>query len=325
MKRVKKILVSGCAGFIGARTCALLLHKGFAVVGIDNLNTAYDRRLKFYRLKALKKDPSFTFIKADIEDLAALKKVFKKNGFKAVINLAARAGVRYSTEDPFVYVRTNVLGCLNLLECARTHGVKKFVIASTSSLYASKNGPFQEWKTPEKPLSPYAASKKGAEALCQSYAHLYNFDLTVLRYFTVYGPAGRPDMSPFRFIHWILRGQRVQLTGDGRQSRDFTYVDDIARGTLNALNLSGFNLVNLGGHKPHSMNNLIRLIEKHTEKKARIKRLRTHRADAQTTWADISQARKKMGWAPRVGLEEGLKRTIAWHRKEERWLNQITL
>lgn len=320
-----KILVTGCAGFIGSKTVEFLLARGKDVVGIDNFNDAYDVRIKKYRLRQLKKSKKFIFHKSDIENEHALNRIFKENQFFAVINLAARAGVRYSVENPYVYINTNVMGCLNLLECSRKHGVENVVVASTSSLYQNQGRPFKEGVTPDMSPSPYAASKKGAEALCQSYAHLYGMNVTVLRYFTVYGPAGRPDMSPFRFIHWIDSDQPVQVTGDGTQSRDFTYVDDIADGTIKALSLSGFHLINLGGSKPHALNELIRLIEKYTGKKANIKYFPVNRADAKTTWADNSDAQKKLKWSPSVSLEAGIQKTVEWHRNEKKMLDKIKL
>lgn len=248
-------LVTGAAGFIGSKVAEFLLADGHTVVGIDNLNDYYDVRLKDYRLSRLLEagswepgtDPRqsvyaasttpiavgrFEFRMLDIEDLAAVEEVFKAHRFDAVFNLAARAGVRYSMENPHVYLSTNTQGTLNLLECQRRHGVKKQVLASTSSLYAGCAMPFTEDLPVNTPLSPYAATKKGAELMAYSYHKLYGLDITVVRYFTVFGPAGRPDMSIFRFIKWIDEGTPIELFGDGSQSRDFTYVDDIARGTI---------------------------------------------------------------------------------------------
>jgi len=246
------ILVTGAAGFIGSKVSEFLLADGHTVVGLDNLNDAYDVRLKEWRLGQLKGKHGFEFHRLDITDRTALRKLFTNREsdqpnkrdkldqpnrpFEAVINLAARAGVRQSVENPWIYFEANVTGTLNLLELCREFGIKKFVLASTSSLYgANDTRPFREDANTDGPLSPYAASKKSAEALCYSYHYLYGIDVTALRYFTVYGPAGRPDMSLFRFVQWISEGRPVIVFGDGRQSRDFTYVDDIARGTVAAL------------------------------------------------------------------------------------------
>lgn len=310
---MENVLVTGCAGFIGSHT-AELLCKRQSVIGVDNLNDAYDVRLKKHRLERLSKIKGFHFKKMDVENYAALSRLFSKTKPSVVYNLAARAGVRYSIQDPFIYLSTNTLGTLNLLELCRKHRVKKFVLASTSSLYAFEKSPFKENRPVNTPLSPYAASKKGAEAMCYSYHHLHGIDVTVLRYFTVYGPAGRPDMSYFKFIRAILEGQEIPIYGDGSQDRDFTYVDDIAAGTVLGARRVGFRVFNLGNERPWRLNEMIALIEKFTGKKARRKYLPFHKADMKSTCADTSDARKILGWQPRVGLEEGLERTVRWFK-----------
>lgn len=318
-----KVLVTGAAGFIGAKTVALLLEQKKEVIGLDNLNDYYDVRLKTHRLSALRKFKNFSFHKTDIEDLSSLRAVFKKNKFTAVINLAARAGVRYSLENPFVYLRTNTLGTLNLLELCKDFKIRKFILASTSSLYASQPMPFKESLAVNTPISPYAATKKGAEALCHAYYYLYGIDTTILRYFTVYGPAGRPDMSVFRFIRWIDEGKPLELFGDGSQSRDFTYVDDIAEGTVKALKNVGFRVINLGSNRPYRLSHAIRLIEQFLGKKAKIERFPLHKADLKATWADTHSAWKILGWKPKVGLEEGIKRTVHWYLENREWVKEI--
>ncbi len=322
---MRKVLVTGAAGFIGARTAEVLLEKGWKVLGVDNLNDYYDVRLKKHRLTGLKKFSRFKFIKVDIEDLPTLKSIFRKFRPQAVINLAARAGVRYSLENPFVYMSTNAVGTLNILEACKELSIRKIVTASTSALYAGQKMPFKETSAANDPISPYAASKKSAELLCNTYHRLYGLDITVLRYFTVYGPAGRPDMSPFRFIRWIAEGRPVQVFGSGKQSRDFTYVDDIAAGTVKALRLKGFQVVNLGGNKPCKLSHFIALIEKKLGKKARINYLPTHKTDVNATWADISKARRLLGWKPSIGLGQGLSRTIEWYRQNRSWASKIKL
>ncbi len=315
-----KILVTGAAGFIGWKVCERLLEDGHEVVGIDNLNDYYDPRVKLWRLERLKERKGFTFRQIDIEDLSALEDLFSEHSFDAVINEAARAGVRYSIENPHVYVSTNVMGTLNLLEMMRKHGVKKLVQASTSSLYAGQRMPFKEDLPVNTPISPYAASKKGAEALCYTYHYLYGIDVTILRYFTVYGPAGRPDMSPFRFTYWIMKGEPIQLYGDGSQKRDFTYVDDIAEGTVRALNLEGYEIINLGNNRPHRLSYMIELIERFTGKKAKIDFKEFHRADMKETWADIAKAKELLGWSPKTTLEEGIERTVEWFKENWSWV-----
>jgi nucleoside-diphosphate-sugar epimerase len=261
-------LVTGAAGFIGARTSELLLHDGHTVVGIDNMNNAYDPHIKEYRLKRLRDMSGFTFHKSDVSEKSIIEQ-FKNEKFDAVINLAARAGVRYSVEDPWVFVQTNMTGTLNMLELCKQTGTKKFIIASTSSIYGEDPPyPTPESASSSEPLQPYAASKKGAEAMSHAYHHLYGIDVSILRYFTVYGPAGRPDLAHLRFVQWISEGRPVRVNGDGEQSRGFTYIDDIARGTILALKPVGFDVFNLGGHEVITINNLIKLMEEVVGKKA---------------------------------------------------------
>jgi len=322
---MQSFLVAGCAGFIGWKVCEKLLQKGHKVVGIDNLNDYYDVRLKEYRLDLLKNYENFTFYQTDIEDLPSLREVFKRYTFDAVINEAARAGVRYSIENPFVYMTTNALGTLNLLEMCKEHEVKKFVLASTSSLYAGQQMPFKEDLPVNTPISPYAASKKSAEVMAYTYHYLYKIDVSVVRYFTVYGPAGRPDMSIFRFIKWILEGVPLQIFGDGSQSRDFTYIDDIAEGTILALNTVGYDIFNLGSNKPHNLSYVIELIERYTGKKALLEYGEFHKADMKATWADIGKANRVLGWMPKVSLEEGIKRTVEWTVANWNWLKHVKL
>jgi UDP-glucuronate 4-epimerase len=321
---MEKILLTGAAGFIGWKTAQVMLDQGFHVVGIDNMNDYYDVALKEQRLKNLKPNSSFEFTKGDIEDLSFLDSVFSGQEFVAVINLAARAGVRYSMENPHVYLSTNSHGTLNLLEMMRKHSVGKMVLASTSSLYAGQKMPFVEELPVNTPISPYAASKKAAEVMAYSYHYLFGIDVSVVRYFTVYGPAGRPDMSIFRFIKWIDEETPIELFGDGSQSRDFTYVDDIAAGTVKALRGVGYEIINLGGGKnPISMNYVIEKIGEHLGKKAIIDRKPFHKADMKATWADITKAGELLGWKPEVGLDEGLRRTVEWYLENKSWLKQV--
>ena len=282
-------LVTGAAGFIASRVTDMLLEQGHKVYGVDNLNDAYDIRMKEYRLQQLEGRKGFSFSKLDISDRDAIKVLIEKTGkVDAVINLAARAGVRTSIADPWVYFNTNILGTLNLVEFCRIKSIPKLVLASTSSLYRDTAAmPFKETAETDHPIQPYAASKKGAEALCYTYHYLYGLDVTVFRYFTVYGPAGRPDMVMFRFTQWINEGRNVIVNGDGSQRRGFTYLDDIARGTILGLKPVGYEIINLGGHELISLNELIAILEKKIGKKAKIIYQPFHKADALANWADV--------------------------------------
>jgi nucleoside-diphosphate-sugar epimerase len=324
---VVRYLLAGCAGFIGWKVTEFLLAEGHTVVGVDNLNDAYDVRLKHWRLAQLEGQEGCTVYSLDICDRPAMEKVFREQGlFDAVINLAARAGVRQSVENPWLYIETNVTGTLNLLELCQKFGVKKFILASTSSLYGANNlRPFREDANTNRPLSPYAASKKAAEALCYTYHYLYGIDTTILRYFTVYGPAGRPDMSVFRFIRWIAEGEPLYLYGDGSQSRDFTYVDDIAEGTVRALKPLGHEIINLGSDHPVSLNELISQIEDLIGRKAQIVRKGWHPADVPATWADISLAKTLLGWMPRTPLDKGLSEAVQWYFQNRNWVREVIL
>ena len=318
------VLVTGTAGFIGARTAELLLESGAHVVGVDNLNDYYDVRLKQYRLQKLNGYKNFEFNKGDIEDRDFVAGLFTNNSFEVIFNLAARAGVRYSLVDPHVYMSTNAQGTLNLLEAMRQAGTPKLVLASTSSLYAGQILPFKEELPVNEPISPYAASKKAAEVMAYAYHHLFGLDVSVVRYFTVYGPAGRPDMSIFRFIKWIDEGKPVIVYGDGSQSRDFTYVDDIVRGTVAAAKKVGYEIINLGGGRdPRSLLFLIEIIEKLLGKKAHLEHRSFHAADMRETWADIGKAGRLLGWTPETGVEEGLEKTVRWHLDNRKWLKDI--
>lgn len=319
-----KVLLTGCAGFIGWKVADILLGEGHAVVGIDNLNAAYDPRLKAWRLAQLTDRLGFEFHRVDIADRATLEPTAAGESFDAVINLAARAGVRQSVEDPWVYEQTNAAGTLNLLEFCRTRGISKFVLASTSSLYGARNPrPFREDADTDHPLSPYAASKKAAEVVAYTYHYLYGIDVTVLRYFTVYGPAGRPDMSIFRFVQWISEDRPVIVYGDGTEERDFTYVDDIARGTVAGLRQVGYEIINLGSDHPVQVNEAIRVVENLVGRKARRVRSDRHPADIRATWADIGKAKRLLDWSPQTEFGAGVARAMEWYRTNRAWAKDI--
>lgn len=324
------ILVTGCAGFIGWNVSELLLAKGHTVVGADNFDPAYDVRLKEWRLERLKQRDGFAYHSLDVCDLKAVHHLFQQhsNGMpiEAVVHLAARAGVRQSIRDPWGYYETNVTGALNTLEAAVKIGVGKFVLASSSSLYGQNNPrPYAEGANTDRPISPYAASKKAAEVVAYTYHHLYGTDVTLLRYFTVYGPAGRPDMSIFRFVHWITEGQSLVVYGDGRQERDFTYVDDIAEGTVAALELSGFEIINLGGGNAVPLLEVIHHIQSLVGNDAKLKYLPSQPTDVSATLADISKAERLLSWKPKTSIKAGLKNVVDWYMENRSWAKHIEL
>ena len=326
-----RYFLTGVAGFIAARVAELLLDDGHSVIGVDNLNHAYDVRMKDYRLGKLVDRPNFSFIKLDISNRDELENLFHSelhnktsNQFDAVINLAARAGVRRSVEDPWVYLDTNITGTLNLLELCRRYEIKKFLLASTSSIYGLDAPlPTPEEANSDYPLQPYAASKKGAEVLSHAYHFLYGIDVTIFRYFTVYGPGARPDMIMFRLAQWIHEGKTVRVNGDGEQSRGFTYVDDIARGTILGLRPMGYQVINLGGHETIKINDLITLFEKYIGQEAAIEHGPADPADMQANWADVEKAEELLGWQPEVSLRDGIANLIAWYQAERAWASQI--
>ncbi len=323
------ILVTGACGFIGWKVCEKLLAGGDTVVGVDNLDDAYDVRLKQWRLAQLQGRPGFAFHRVDISDRDGVRSFgqsSRKSGrVDAVVNLAARAGVRRSVTDPWVYVAANVNGTVNLLELCRELDVGSFVLASTSSLYGEDTpAPFREDADTSRPLSPYAASKKAAEAMAYSYHSLHGLDVTVLRFFTVYGPAGRPDMSLFRFVQWISEGREVVVFGDGTQRRDFTYVGDVANGVRAALTAArGYEIINLGSDKPIVLNDAIRLIEQLVGREAAVRHEPRHPADVEATWADISKARRLLAWQPETDFAAGVGELVDWYRRNRDWARDI--
>ncbi len=316
-------LVTGAAGFIGARTSQLLVQDGHTVIGIDNINDAYDVRMKQHRLAGLQGLAGFEFCRLDISLEQEVNQLAGEK-FDAVVNLAARAGVRASVDNPRLFYETNLMGTLNLLELCRQTGIPKFLLASTSSIYgANPKYPTSETESSSEPLQPYAASKKAAEVLAHSYHFLHGIDVSVVRYFTVYGPAGRPDLAMFRFCQWIHEGRQVRVNGDGEQSRGFTYLDDIARGTILAIKPLGFEVVNLGGHEVITINGLITLLEELIGKKASVQYGPPNLADMFTNWADVSKAGSLLGWEPQVGLREGVRKLVDWYARERSWASEI--
>ncbi len=324
---MKTIFVTGCCGFIGHKVSEQLLEQGFSVIGIDDMNDYYDPRLKQWRLELLRdgqKSLNFTFYKTDISDYKGVETVFLNHKLDAVINLAAKAGVRASVENPWAYLDTNIKGTLNLLECCKKFDIKKFVFASTSSVYGNnKKIPFDVSDNIDGCLAPYSATKKAGEVLCHSYHYLYDIDISIPRYFTVYGPAGRPDMSIFRFIKNIDMSRPIKIYGDGKQKRDFTYIDDIAVGTLKCLKNIGFGIFNLGNDRPLELMYVVQAIEKFLHKKAEIQFFPRHPADVRDTWADISLTKKILDWSPVTNIEDGIETTVKWYKMNKEFVNSL--
>lgn len=319
-----RILVTGCAGFVGWKTAELLLEEGHEVVGLDNLNAYYPVPLKRWRLEQLKAYDTFRFTEGELGDMALLEGIFEKASIDVVVNLAARAGVRPSIEYPALYMETNAVAVVGLMQVMLKHSCRKLVLASTSSLYAGQRAPFHEEQAVDRPLSPYAASKKAAEVMAFTYHHLHGLDVSIVRYFTVYGPAGRPDMSPLKFTHCIATGQSFPLYGDGSQCRDFTYIDDIARGTIAAMRPLGYEIINLGGGcEPVTIKGMICELEDLLGKKALIEHYPRNEADMDATSADISKAARLLDWRPQTSFKEGMSELAHWYQAESAWLGQV--
>ncbi|MBN8536949.1 MAG: GDP-mannose 4,6-dehydratase [Deltaproteobacteria bacterium] len=317
------ILVTGSSGFIASSVVKNLLNCGNNVHGIDDHNDYYDPELKKYRAN-LNIALGLAFHKESILNKEFLRKLFRDSKFDSVLHLAAMAGVRYSQQRPELYIDTNVTGTLNILELCKEFGVKKYALASTSSLYAGEPLPYVETLAVNNPWSPYAASKKSAEVLSYSYQHLYQIDVSILRFFTVFGPAGRPDMSIYRFIDGALNGEEVEVYGDGSQARDFTFIEDIAEGVCRSVKLSGYNIINLGGGKnPKTILDLISTIELKTGKKMMVKFKPFIDSDMKVTWADITKAKTLMNWYPKESFESGIEKTIDWHENNSEFIAKL--
>ncbi|HKZ35753.1 MAG TPA: GDP-mannose 4,6-dehydratase [Patescibacteria group bacterium] len=313
----KTILVTGHAGFIGSHLTAKLLEVGNKVVGVDNYNDFYSPTRKRANVAPFLKNPKFKQYELDILDADGLKRVFEDQNIDTVVHLAARAGVRPSIANPSLYEEVNVKGTLNILETMRVFAVKHLVFGSSSSVYGNQTKvPFTETDPVNQPVSPYAATKKAAEMLGYTYSYLHQLQTTCLRFFTVYGPAGRPDMAPYLFTQKILKGESIIRYGDGSSSRDYTYVDDIVSGITAAVDKPlDFEVINLGNHQPVTLNDFIALIERLTGKKAVIEEAPRNPADVLTTYADIAKAKKLLSWEPKTKLEDGMKQFIDWFKQ----------
>jgi UDP-glucuronate 4-epimerase len=328
-----KVLITGCAGFIGMHVAQILLKRGDSVVGIDNLNDYYDPSLKLARLEKLKPFDSFKFLQGDIADCTTIEKLFAVVKPSRVINLAAQAGVRYSLKNPYAYIQTNVVGFCNLLEGCRHNGVEHFVYASSSSVYgANTQMPFSVHDNVDHPVSLYAASKKANELMAHTYSHLYGVPTTGLRYFTVYGPWGRPDMSPWLFTSAILEGRPIDVFNHGRMQRDFTFIEDIAEGTVRVLDrapvgnpafstdmpdpgssYAPYKVYNIGNHQPVELMTFIKTIEEVLGQQAIKNFLPMQPGDVVATYADVEDLKRDIGFEPKTSLAEGISQWASWY------------
>lgn len=328
------ILVTGAVGFIGFHFSKLLLERGDQVVGLDNINDYYDVRLKEARLAQLKKYPNFKFHKLDLTDRAGLEQLFKQYSFKKVVNLAAQAGVRYSIENPHAYVDSNLIGFVNIIECCRHFDIAHLVYASTSSVYGANTAqPFSEDQPVEHPLALYAATKKANELIAHSYSNLYQLPTTGLRFFTVYGPWGRPDMALFLFTKAILAGEPIKVFNHGKMIRDFTYVDDIVEGVKRALDhiaqpdpswdsanpspassFAPYRVYNIGNNRPTQLMDYIHALEDNLGVKAQYNLMPMQDGDVPSTCADVSKLEADLGYRPQITVQEGVARFVKWYR-----------
>jgi len=315
----KKVLVTGAAGFIGSHVAEFLLARGDSVVIVDVINSYYDVKIKEANLRLLRdKYPSkkqLSIYRGDICNVTFMSSVFETEEPKWVCHMAARAGVRPSIKDPYAYIESNIKGTTSLMELSHKHGVRNFVFASSSSVYGGSNATFfSEEENVDSPISPYAASKKAAELFSYTYRHLYDLNTTALRFFTVYGPRGRPDMAPYIFVDHISRGMTIQQFGDGSTSRDYTYISDIVDGVVRALDRPHqYEIINLGKGSGTVLKDFVGLVEKHTGKKANIRVLPDQPGDVPYTCANVTKAHLLLGYESKVTIEEGIRQTVEWY------------
>ncbi|MFH1616766.1 MAG: GDP-mannose 4,6-dehydratase [Planctomycetota bacterium] len=314
-----KALITGAAGFIGSHLCERLLRNGWEVLGFDNFDDFYDPQIKRENIRVCLQNSSFELIEADIRNTIAIERAAGRN-IDIIVHLAAKAGVRPSIEQPGLYADVNINGTVRCLEAARKHNVKKFIFASSSSIYGNnKKIPFAENDNVDSPISPYAATKKACELICHTYYHLYQISITSLRFFTVYGPRQRPDLAIHKFARLIEQNKSIPIYGDGTMMRDFTYIDDVIDGVISAMQrCSGYNIYNLGESQPIALSELIKHIEKALGKKAKKQFAPVQPGDVDRTFADITRAAEDLGYSPRTTIQEGLEKFVAWLRREDK-------
>ena len=320
MRNKEKVIVTGCAGFVGFHLSRRLLDQNYEVYGIDNLNNYYDVVLKENRLKILIKYKNFTFFKENISKLDSLTKIFKETKPAKVVSLAAQAGVRYSIEDPHSYIESNIKGFMNVLECCRYNKVKGLIYASSSSVYGKNNiFPFSETDKVDKPISIYAVTKKTNELMAYTYSHLYGLKTTGLRFFTIYGPWGRPDMAIYLFLKKILDNKKIEVFNNGNMQRDFTYIEDAIEGICLAIKKNKkCEVFNIANNKMESILEVISLLEKSLSKKSQIKLMKMQPGDVKKTDANIEHTQNKLGFDPKVNIAEGIPLFVSWYKKYHR-------
>jgi UDP-glucuronate 4-epimerase len=313
-----RILVTGGAGFIGSHTTEALLARGDEVISVDNFNDYYDPARKRQNVAPFEDHPCYRLYEADIRDAESLEAIFSGERPDKVIHIAAMAGVRYSIQHPELYESVNVRGLMNTLDVARRHGVRNFVFASSSSVYGADSPvPFREDALCDRPVSPYAATKRAGELLCYTYHYLYDLPCTCLRFFTVYGPRGRPDMAPYLFTRWVFDGEPLKMFGDGTTYRDYTYIDDIVVGVVAALDTDlSYEIINLGNSQTVMLRDFIEIVEELVRRKAAVVQMPPQPGDVPRTFADVSKARRLLGYDPRTPFAEGMARFVEWYRRE---------
>lgn len=314
------LLVTGAAGFIGSHLCERLVQSGRFVVGLDNFCDFYEPSLKRRNILDLMRSDRFSLVEADIRDAGRVEEVIAQHRPSVVVHIAAMAGVRPSIQSPALYAAVNVSGTVNLLQSASRHGVERFVFASSSSVYGNNpKVPFSEDDPVDHPISPYAATKRGGELLCYTFAHLYSMRVICLRFFTVFGPRQRPDLAIAKFMRLMARGEEIPLFGDGSTSRDYTYIDDIVSGVMASLEVNErYRIYNLGGQRPVTLHYLISTIERVTGLSPRVRLLPPQPGDVERTYADVTRAQRELGYQPRVDLEEGIARQWEWFLSMDR-------
>lgn len=312
----KNILITGSVGFIGFHVAKALLERGEIVIGIDNFNNYYDPKLKKDRNIILEKYNNYKLYRVDICDKDALNKIFSQEKLDIICHLAAQAGVRYSLENPGEYIQTNIQGTVNIFEMARINKISNIIFASSSSVYGNNPIPWSESQEVNTPINPYGVSKRATELLAYTYHHLYKINMTILRFFTVYGPWGRPDMAYFKFANKIIKGESIDVYNNGKMKRDFTFIDDIVTGTIAAIdNPKSYEIYNLGNHQSEELGKFIELIEKNLGKEAKKNFLPLQPGDFLENFADIDKAKKDLKFEPKTSIEEGIKKFVDWYKE----------